>query len=138
MLDLINHHPECQANGLDMATLPCYDACILNKLLLILLMKAKIHPEYFDTTITCACGNKIETGSTQTDLHVEICAACHPFYTGKQKLVDTARRVEKYQAKMKKAAELKNVKTRERKKTSNAKIEQASSKTIHSNRLDTH
>lgn len=101
-------------------------------------MKAKIHPKYSDTVITCACGNKIETGSTQADLHVEICSACHPFYTGKQKLVDTARRVEKYQEKMKKAEVMKTAKTAEKKKVTKSKTSQASAKTLNSNRLDTH
>ena len=59
-------------------------------------MKPKIHPKYHETTITCACGNVIETRSTVKNLKVEICSACHPFFTGKQKLVDTAGRVEKY------------------------------------------
>jgi len=59
-------------------------------------MKEKIHPKYVDTVIKCACGNEIATRSTVKDLHVEICAACHPFFTGKQKLIDTAGRVEKY------------------------------------------
>ncbi|TET81872.1 50S ribosomal protein L31 [candidate division TA06 bacterium] len=62
-------------------------------------MKDKIHPEYFDTTITCACGNVIQTRSTVKDLRVEICSACHPFFTGKQKFVDTAGRVEKFMKK---------------------------------------
>ena len=64
-------------------------------------MKAKIHPKYHETKITCACGNVIETRSTVKDLKVEICSACHPFFTGKQKLVDTAGRVEKYLKKYK-------------------------------------
>jgi large subunit ribosomal protein L31 len=59
-------------------------------------MKPKIHPKYYETTITCACGNVIKTRSTVKDLKVEICSNCHPFFTGKQKLVDTAGRVEKY------------------------------------------
>lgn len=62
-------------------------------------MKDKIHPKYFDTTITCACGNVIKTRSTVKDLRVEICSACHPFFTGKQKFVDTAGRVEKFMKK---------------------------------------
>ncbi|MCK4428093.1 MAG: 50S ribosomal protein L31, partial [candidate division Zixibacteria bacterium] len=53
-------------------------------------MKEKIHPKYFETTITCACGNVIHTRSTVKNIRVEICSACHPFFTGKQKLVDTA------------------------------------------------
>lgn len=64
-------------------------------------MKEKIHPKYFETTITCACGNVIQTRSTVKDLHVEICSACHPFFTGKQKLVDTAGRVERFRRKYK-------------------------------------
>jgi len=62
-------------------------------------LKKKIHPKYFDTTITCACGNVIHTRSTAKDIRVEICSACHPFFTGKQKLVDTAGRVEKFKKK---------------------------------------
>jgi len=64
-------------------------------------MKPKIHPEYYDTTVTCACGSVIKTRSTAKDLHVEICSSCHPFFTGKQRLVDTAGRVEKYLRKYK-------------------------------------
>ena len=61
-------------------------------------MKKEIHPQYYpDAVIACACGNKIKAGSTAESTHVEICSACHPFYTGKQKLVDTAGRVEKFQ-----------------------------------------
>jgi len=59
-------------------------------------MKEGIHPDYKQTTITCACGNVIETGSTKENIQVEICSACHPFFTGKQKLVDTGGRVEKF------------------------------------------
>lgn len=67
-------------------------------------MKQGIHPEYFEkATITCACGNVIEVGSTQAATKVDICSNCHPFYTGKQKLLDKAGRVERFQAKMAKA-----------------------------------
>ena len=62
-------------------------------------MKKGIHPKYKKTKITCLCGNVIETSSTQDDIHVEICSKCHPFFTGKQKLVDTAGRVERFQRK---------------------------------------
>jgi large subunit ribosomal protein L31 len=62
-------------------------------------MKEKIHPRYELTKITCACGNVIETRSTAKDIHVEICSACHPFFTGKQKLVDTAGRIERFRRK---------------------------------------
>ena len=62
-------------------------------------MKEKIHPKYYATKITCACGNIIETRSTVKDITVEICSNCHPFFTGKQKLVDTAGRVEPFKKK---------------------------------------
>jgi large subunit ribosomal protein L31 len=62
-------------------------------------MKEGIHPEYKLTTITCACGNIIETRSTAQNIHVDICSQCHPFFTGKQKLVDTAGRVERFKRK---------------------------------------
>jgi len=62
-------------------------------------MKEGIHPKYEFTKITCACGNVIETRSTVKDLEVEICSNCHPFFTGKQKLVDTAGRVERFNKK---------------------------------------
>ena len=62
-------------------------------------MKEGIHPRYERASIICACGNVIETRSTVPTIHVEICAACHPFFTGKQKLVDTAGRIERFQRK---------------------------------------
>jgi large subunit ribosomal protein L31 len=62
-------------------------------------LKEKIHPRYYETTITCACGNVIQTRSTVKDIHVEICSACHPFFTGKQKLIDSAGRVERFMKK---------------------------------------
>ena len=62
-------------------------------------MQAKIHPKYEMTKITCVCGNVIETRSTAKDIKVEICSACHPFFTGKQKLVDTAGRIERFRRK---------------------------------------
>ena len=60
-------------------------------------MKADIHPEYVVATVHCSCGNTFTTRSTKSDLRVEICSNCHPFYTGKQKLVDTGGRVERFQ-----------------------------------------
>lgn len=69
-------------------------------------MKQKIHPEYHDIKIVCSCGNIIETASTSKKIHVEICSACHPFFTGKQKLVDTAGRVERFKKKYAKKDEL--------------------------------
>ncbi len=62
-------------------------------------MKKGIHPKYEKTSITCVCGNVIETRSTAKDINIEICSNCHPFYTGKQKLVDTAGRVERFKKK---------------------------------------
>ena len=62
-------------------------------------MKAGIHPDYIDTTITCACGEVINTRSTKAAIRVEVCSKCHPFYTGKQKLMDTAGRVERFRQK---------------------------------------
>jgi large subunit ribosomal protein L31 len=62
-------------------------------------MQEKIHPKYEVTKITCACGNVIETRSTAKNINVEICSACHPFFTGKQKLVDTAGRIERFRKK---------------------------------------
>ena len=62
-------------------------------------MKEGIHPKYQQTTITCACGNVIETGSTKKDIKVEVCSKCHPFYTGKQKMVDTGGRVSRFNKK---------------------------------------
>ncbi len=59
-------------------------------------MKKGIHPNYEATTITCACGNVIETRSTDKDIKIEICSQCHPFFTGKQKLVDTAGRIDRF------------------------------------------
>jgi large subunit ribosomal protein L31 len=71
-------------------------------------MKAKIHPKYYnDLKITCSCGNVIIAGSTKENVHTEICSACHPFYTGQQKLIDTAGRVDKFLARVKKAQALK-------------------------------
>ncbi len=63
------------------------------------IMKPDIHPKYEQTTIRCACGEVIETGSTKQNITVEICSKCHPFYTGKQKLVDTSGRVDKFNKK---------------------------------------
>lgn len=65
--------------------------------LTMLNMKKDIHPTYYpEAKVACACGNTFTTGSTKAELKVELCSACHPFYTGKQKLVDTARRVDKF------------------------------------------
>jgi len=81
-------------------------------------LKKEIHPKYFETEITCACGNVIKTRSTVKDIHVEICSACHPFFTGKQKLVDTAGRVERFRKKYEK------IKKKEEEKTSKSSSDQ--------------
>jgi large subunit ribosomal protein L31 len=67
-------------------------------------MKEKIHPSYYQTTVRCACGNEIPTGSTKKEIRVEICSQCHPYFTGKQKLLDSAGRVERFQKKYSQAA----------------------------------
>jgi len=59
-------------------------------------MKSGIHPKYEETTITCACGEVIHTRSTKKDIHVEVCSKCHPFYTGRQKLVDNNGRIDRF------------------------------------------
>lgn len=64
-------------------------------------MKKDIHPKYGKATVSCACGNSFETGSTKKNMKVEICSVCHPFFTGKQKIVDTAGRVERFNRKYK-------------------------------------
>lgn len=81
-------------------------------------MKSGIHPTYFpNAVITCACGNSITTGSTQETIKVELCSHCHPFYTGKQHLVDTAGRVERFKVRLTKKSEtLTKKKTEEKKK----------------------
>ena len=67
-------------------------------------MKEGIHPNYQQTTITCACGNVIETGSTKQNIKVEVCYKCHPFFTGKQRFVDTAGRIDRFRKKYAKFA----------------------------------
>jgi large subunit ribosomal protein L31 len=62
-------------------------------------MKPKIHPKYDVATIACACGARYETRSTRKEIHIDICSSCHPFFTGKQKLIDTAGRVDRYKKK---------------------------------------
>jgi len=72
---------------------------------MMILMKKDIHPKYYPSaTVRCACGNTFAIGSTKEEIHVEICSACHPFYTGNDKIVDTAGRVEKFKSRRAKAA----------------------------------
>ena len=94
-------------------------------------MKKDIHPTYYPNAKTiCACGNTFTTGSTVKEIHVEICSACHPFYTGKQKLVDTARRVDKYKKRLeKKEAVAKIRKGRKVKRAKKAAIKKSKTKT---------
>ncbi len=68
-------------------------------------MREGIHPEYFEVSVHCACGAETVTGSTKKDLRVEICGQCHPFFTGKQKLIDTAGRVERFKTRYTKKAD---------------------------------
>ena len=63
-------------------------------------MRADIHPEYVESTVRCSCGNTFTTRATTAEIHVEICSNCHPFYTGKQKLVDTGGRVDRFQRRL--------------------------------------
>lgn len=92
-------------------------------------MKKDIHPTYHSTAkISCACGNKLEIGSTLEEISVELCSQCHPFYTGKQKIIDTARRVEKFQTRAAKKSEKitgKKAKTAKRSAQKIAKREEA-------------
>jgi large subunit ribosomal protein L31 len=67
-------------------------------------MKTEIHPNYVESRVTCSCGNSFVTRSTKSEMHVELCSECHPFYTGKQKLVDTGGRVERFQRRAAKSA----------------------------------
>jgi large subunit ribosomal protein L31 len=89
-------------------------------------MKANTHPQFFEEAqVICACGNKFTTGSTLATIHVELCSNCHPFYTGEQRFVDSASRIQKFQQKQEKAATVKYVpkrikKLEEKKKSSQA------------------
>lgn len=74
-------------------------------------MKPNIHPKYYDNAkIKCACGAEFSVGSTEEEIHIEICSMCHPFFTGKEKLIDTAGRVDKFRARMKAAEKFKKTK----------------------------
>ncbi len=85
-------------------------------------MKTGIHPTYHQSTINCACGASYLTGSTSETIAIELCSACHPFYTGKQKIVDTARRVEKFEGRMaQKAGDVLDSKAKADKKAARAK-----------------
>jgi large subunit ribosomal protein L31 len=75
-------------------------------------MKKDIHPKYKTAKVTCSCGNTFEVGSTVDEINVEICSACHPFFTGKEKLMDTAGRIDKFRARQEAAAKFKDAKTK--------------------------
>jgi len=90
-------------------------------------MKKDIHPTYYkNAKVACACGNSFTTGSTQKELKVELCSMCHPFFTGQQKIVDTARRIEKFQERM---AKKKTVSKVRKGKTAKRKAKAAKKKT---------
>ena len=85
-------------------------------------MKTGIHPKYFpEAKVTCACGARFTVGSTKPEIQVEICAKCHPFYTGKKKLIDTAGKVEKFKARRQKAAVASKKTAKDRKKNLKSK-----------------
>lgn len=85
-------------------------------------MKAKIHPQWYNATVTCACGNIFSVGATLPEIKVEVCANCHPFYTGQMKFVDTAGRVDAFRARMQKVNTKKVSKTEKRKLKREKKI----------------
>lgn len=85
-------------------------------------MKPNIHPEYLETTVHCACGAKWQTRSTSKDLHLDICSQCHPFFTGRQKLIDTEGRVERFTKKF-------GAQTAGQRKTAEAAVKAAKAKT---------
>jgi large subunit ribosomal protein L31 len=90
-------------------------------------MKKDTHPTYYpEAKVTCACGNSFTVGSTVKEINVELCSECHPFYTGKQKLVDTARRVEKFQERTSKTA--KDVIAAKKTKAAERKVAKAAKK----------
>jgi large subunit ribosomal protein L31 len=92
-------------------------------------MKPNIHPKYnSNVKVTCSCGNSFETGSTVDAIHVEVCSACHPFYTGTAKFIDTAGRVDKFKAKLEKAKEFASKSNKNNKDTSVSNKDASASK----------
>ena len=86
--------------------------------MIVKLMKNNLHPTYFaDAKVICACGNTFTTGSTKQELHVEICSNCHPFYTGKQNLIDAAGTIDRFKKRTVKSAELKSKRITKKLKT---------------------
>lgn len=96
----------------------------------IFVMKKDIHPQYYPKAkVVCACGNTFEVGSTVPEFHVEVCSACHPFYTGTAKFIDTAGRVDKFQERVRKAEEMKSQKlVKKSKEKANERIASKSKK----------
>ncbi len=95
-------------------------------------MKTEIHPKYYpDGKVVCACGNVFAVGSTVPEIHIELCSACHPFYTGKQKLIDTSRRVEKFAGRMKVKEEKSGSVTGKKVKTVKRAAQKAAKKAAH-------
>lgn len=93
-------------------------------------MQKNIHPTYYpNATIKCACGNVITTGATKEKLFIELCSACHPFYTGTQKLIDTAKRVDKFEERRKKAREMQERTLKEKEKKQEIKEKPIKKKT---------
>ncbi len=95
-------------------------------------MQSKIHPKWYEATVTCSCGNTFKVGATQAELKVEICSACHPFYTGQMKFIDAAGRVDAFKARIQKADVKKVSKTDKRKLKRDKKMkeEQARPETL--------
>lgn len=79
-------------------------------------MKQGIHPQFFEATVTCVCGNKFTTGSTQESIHVELCSKCHPFYTGETRFVDTASRIQKFESRSEAAKKYQVIKKEKKEK----------------------
>lgn len=97
--------------------------------LILAFMKPKIHPTYYpEAKVSCACGQSFTVGSTRPEMHVEICSNCHPFYTGKQKLVDTARRVERFTARAERQATVAAVRKGRKAKKAQAAVRKSNKK----------
>ncbi len=88
-------------------------------------MKKEIHPKYYKTKVTCTCGNTFEIGSTIEELYVELCSQCHPFYTGKQKLIDDSGVINKYQNRLKKSEDVSKVRKGKKVKVAAVKAKKA-------------
>jgi len=86
-------------------------------------MKDNIHPKYYKAKVTCSCGNTFEVGSTVPEIQVEICSACHPFFTGKEKLVDTAGRIDRFKARVEAAKKYKETREQKNRETEGQKRE---------------